>query len=326
MKILITGCAGFIGFSLSRKLLDKTSHHIIGIDSLNNEYDSGLKKDRMNILTKYKKFTFHKININNYRLIKESFLKERYDRVIHLAAQAGVRKSIHDPDLYLKSNIIGQFNILKASNLIKLKHLIFASSSSVYGKSNKFPLYENDKTDSPESFYAATKKSNEVIAMSFSKIYFLPITALRFFTVYGEYGRPDMAPYKFTKKIINGETIDLFNSGDHYRDFTYIDDITINIIKLINKIPKKSNIKAPFEIFNIGNGSTIRLSKFVNLIEKKLGKKAKIKKLPMQRGDVYKTYASNKKLKNIIKLSNTTPIEQGMQKFIDWFKSYHKIN
>ena len=322
MKILITGCAGFIGFSLCNKLLKESNYDVIGIDSLNREYDEGLKKDRMSILKKYKKFSFFKIDIFNFLLIKKNFLYHNYDYVIHLAAQAGVRKSIDNPDLYLQSNIIGHFNILKASKLINVKHHIFASSSSVYGKSNKFPLDELDNTDLPASFYAATKKTNEIVARSFAEIYKLPITGLRFFTVYGEYGRPDMAPYKFTKKIYNGETINLYNSGNHFRDFTYIDDVTSAIKKLIRKQPCNYKNNPPFRILNIGNGSTVKISDFVKLIEKKLDIKAKIKKLPMQPGDVYKTFSNTKKINKLIKLKKTTSIDKGMDNFIRWYKMY----
>ncbi len=318
MNILITGGLGFIGFSLCKKLLENKKYQVHSIDNINKYYDFGLKKLRKKELLKQNnKFYFYKQDILNYDFLKKIFKKHKYDYVIHLAAQAGVRKSISDPTIYLNSNIVGFYNVLKICNEENVKHFLFASSSSVYGKSKKFPLSETDITDTPESFYAATKKSNEILGHSFSEIYKIPITALRFFTVYGEYGRPDMAPFKFTKNIANGQEIDLYNGGDHYRDFTYIDDVTEAIIKLIPKVPNDK--KLPFRIINIGSGKTIKISKFVKLIEKKVSKKAKINHLPMQTGDVHKTQANVQKLTRIIKKKKFTSIEQGMSKFIDWY-------
>lgn len=318
-NILITGCAGFIGYHLSKKLLENTRFKIYGIDNINDYYDTKLKKKRLAILKKQKNFNFEKTDITNQKKIDFSFKKNQYEVVINLAAQAGVLYSIENPETYLKNNIEGFFNILAASKKFNIKHLIFASTSSVYGPANNFPLREYDNTDKPLSFYAATKKSNEVMAHSFSNVYKLPCTGLRFFTVYGPMGRPDMALFKFTKAILNKKNIYLNNNGNHVRDFTYIDDIVSGIIKLINIPPKK---KIPFEIFNIGNSNPKKLKSFLSEIENYLGIKAKIKYRELQVGDIYKTHASVDKLKNKTGYQASTEIKIGIKKFIDWYKEY----
>tara|TARA_B110000444_G_scaffold231104_1_gene238839 strand:- start:2149 stop:3120 length:972 start_codon:yes stop_codon:yes gene_type:complete len=322
MKILITGCAGFIGYNLCRKLLIENKYKIYGIDNINDYYDVELKKSRIKDLKKnYKHFNFKKVNISNKNLISKLFIKEKFTHVINLAAQAGVRFSIENPLPYVESNLIGFFNILDASRKNKIKHLIFASTSSVYGDSKKFPLKETSNTDKPLSFYAATKKSNEVMAYSYSNIYGLPCTGLRFFTVYGPYGRPDMALFKFTKSIINNDTIELFNQGNHIRDFTYIDDVTTSIVKLIDKA---STQKIPFEIFNIGNSKPEKLKLFLTLIEKTLGINAKVKLLKLQKGDVHKTHADTSKIVKKINYKPHTKISEGIKKFIDWYINFYK--
>ena len=322
MTILITGSAGFIGYHVSKKLLN-LNYKIIGLDNINNYYDINLKKKRLISLKKNKKFSFNKIDLCNYIKLNNLIKKNKIKIIIHLAAQAGVRNSIKNPKNYFKSNLEGFFNILEVSRNNKIKHLIFASTSSVYGENNKFPLNENDKTDHPLSFYAATKKSNEVMAHSYSHIYKLPCTGVRFFTVYGPFGRPDMALYKFTNNIVKNKLIDLFNNGNHQRDFTYIDDVVDGVVSLIKKFPKKNT---PYEIFNIGNGKSKKLIDYLKYIEKYLLKKAKIRKLPLQNGDIIKTHSNIKKLKNFTNYKPKTDIDLGISKFIEWFKDYHKIN
>lgn len=318
-NILITGCAGFIGYHISKKLLKNKKFKIYGIDNINEYYDTKLKKKRLINLKKHKNFNFEKIDITNKKKIDFSFKKNNYEVVINLAAQAGVLYSIKNPETYLRNNIGGFFNILVASRKFNIKHLIFASTSSVYGPANNFPLKENDNTDQPLSFYAATKKSNEVMAHSFSNVYKLPCTGLRFFTVYGPMGRPNMALFKFTKAILNKKKMYLNNNGNHVRDFTYIDDIVDGVIKLINKPSKK---KIPFEIFNIGNSNPKKLKNFLSEIEKYLGIKAKIKYRSLQVGDIYKTHASVDKLKIKTGYQASTEIKTGIKKFIDWYKEY----
>ena len=332
MKVLVTGCAGFIGFHLSKKLINE-GISVVGIDNINSYYDVKLKKDRLKILKKTKlnkkyKFLFHKIDISNKSSLKKIFKKYNFDQVIHLAAQAGVRYSIEKPEAYVNSNLVGFANILENCRQKKIKHLFFASTSSVYGESNKFPYKETHNTDSPIQFYAATKKSNEVMAHSYSYLFNLHTTALRFFTVYGPWGRPDMALYKFTKNIIENKKVPLFNRGNHYRSFTYIDDVIEAIILLVRKKRKKNYLdkKTPFEIINIGNNKSESLKKYLKIIEKKLNKKSKKKLLPIQSGDIKTTLADIKVLRKKTNFKPKVSIEEGISKFINWFLSYHRIN
>jgi len=322
MKVLITGSSGFIGFHLANLLLKKKIE-VLGIDNLNNYYDVELKKNRLNILKKNKNFIFYKFDLKNIDKLNEVVKKNKIKTIVHLAAQAGVRYSIENPKTYLKNNLEVFFNILEVSRNNKLKHLIFASTSSVYGENKNFPLKENEDTSKPLSFYAATKKSNEVMAHSYSYIFKLPCTALRFFTVYGPYGRPDMALFKFTKNIIDNKKIELFNNGNHFRDFTYIDDIISGIYSIIKK-PSKN--KTPFNIFNIGNGDSRKLKDYLHIIEKKLGRKALIKNLPLQKGDIIKTHSDIHSLNNFSNYKPKTKIEEGVGKFIDWFMKYYNID
>ena len=322
MSILVTGAAGFIGYHLIKKTLNKNKE-VIGIDNINSYYDIILKKDRINKLKKNKKFSFYKVDLSNYKKINNIVKKNKIKIIIHLAAQAGVRYSIKNPRSYFNSNLEGFFNILEVSRHNKIKHLIYASTSSVYGDSKKFPLNENDRTDQPLSFYAATKKSNEVMAHSYSYIYNLPCTGVRFFTVYGPFGRPDMALFKFTKKIINNHTIELFNNGNHFRDFTYVDDIVDGIYLLINKQSKKT---IPYQIFNIGNGTPKKLIDYLKHIEKNLKKISKTKKLPLQVGDVVKTHSNINKLKKYTGYKPKTNIKIGISRFIEWYKDYYRTN
>ncbi|MDA7694732.1 GDP-mannose 4,6-dehydratase [Candidatus Pelagibacter sp.] len=332
MKIFITGSSGFIGFHLSKKLLDD-GHSIHGFDSMNNYYDIKLKKARYQMLIKYKKFSFTKGNLENQKTINNSIIKFKPKVIIHLAAQAGVRYSIDNPLIYLKTNVMGTYNVIEAAKKIKAKHLMIASSSSVYGANKKLPFKETDKTETQLSMYAATKKSTESIAHSYSNIWKVPITMLRFFTVYGPWGRPDMAYFKFTKKIINKQKIDIYNKGKMYRDFTYIDDIVDGISALINKAPnltKFGKIKndslspvGPFRILNIGNTKKIYLLDFINTLEKELGIKAKRNYMLMQKGDVKMTLSNTSLLKKLTGYNPKTSYKVGIKKFLKWYLKYY---
>ena len=332
MKIFITGSSGFIGFHLSEKLLKK-GFIIYGFDSMNNYYDVKLKKERLKILKKYKNFFFTKANLENKNKLFKCLSKFKPQIIIHLAAQAGVRYSIKKPSICLSANILGTFNLLEIAKKVRPKHLIIASSSSVYGANKEFPFKETDKTDLQKSVYAATKKSTETLAHSYSALWNLPITMLRFFTVYVHFGRPDMAYFSFTKKILAGKTINIFNRGNMYRDFTYVDDIINGIKKLLNKIPStnKKKIKndslspvAPYRILNIGNTKKIYLLDFINTLEKKLKKTAKRKYLSMQKGDVHSTLSNCALLKKLTGYNPKTSYKVGINKFIKWYLSYYK--
>ncbi len=334
-KILITGAAGFIGYHLTQ-LLASNNFNIIGIDNLNSYYNVNLKKDRLKQLEKFNNFKFLKIDLIDKNSLFDLFKKEKFEYVIHLAAQAGVRYSIENPYAYIDSNIYGFINVLEACRNFPIKHLIYASSSSVYGANVKQPFAENDNVDHPVSLYAATKKSNELMAHTYSDLYKIPTTGLRFFTVYGPWGRPDMAYFSFTKNILEGKEIKVFNNGDLERDFTYIDDIVFAIEKLIDKIPSEtpewdrveaepSTSFAPYRIFNIGNNKPVKLMEFISTLEKLLGKEANKKFLPMQPGDVYSTYADISKLNKLIGYKPTTSIEEGLAKFVKWYKKYFNI-
>jgi len=320
MKILVTGCAGFIGFHLSSFLLKKNIN-VIGIDNINDYYDINLKKNRLKILRTYKKFSFNKFDLANKKKLDLVVKKNRIKIIIHLAAQAGVRYSIKNPDSYFKNNLKVFFNVLEISRLYKINHLMFASTSSVYGENLNYPSNENFNTDQPLSFYAATKKSNEIMAYAYSNIYKLPCTGLRFFTVYGPYGRPDMALFKFTKNILENKKIELFNNGNHARDFTYIDDIIDGIFSIIKKT---KNPKKPFNIFNIGNGNSKNLKEYIKLIEKNLNIKAKFKKLPIQLADIKKTHSDISNLNLYSGYKPKVNIEIGVKRFINWYKEYYK--
>ncbi len=332
-KILITGSSGFIGFHVAKRYLDK-GFKVCGFDSMNNYYDVNLKKSRLKILKNYKNFSFIKGNLENQSILNTSVKKFKPTIIIHLAAQAGVRYSIDNPDIYLNSNIYGTFNVIKIANKIKVKHLIIGSSSSVYGANKKTPFKEIDKTDHQVSFYAATKKSTENLAHSYSSLWKLPISILRFFTVYGPWGRPDMAYFKFTKNILDGKKIDVYNKGKMFRDYTYIDDIVDGIFKLTNKVPKLNSIKkykndslshvAPTRILNIGNTKKILLSDFINTLEKELKIKIKKNYMPMQKGDVLSTLSDSSLLKKITGYNPKTNYKIGIKKFLKWYLNYYK--
>ena len=321
MNFLITGSAGFIGFHLCNKLLQNKRNIIFGVDNLNNYYDVRLKNKRNNILIKkYSNYIFKKLDIGDKFKLFNNFKNKKIDIVINLAAQAGVRYSITNPETYIKSNIVGFFNVLELSKNKKVKHLLYASSSSVYGQNDKFPIKEEFNTSSPISMYAASKKTNEILAYSFAYTYKLKCTGLRFFSVYGPYGRPDMALFKFVKNIKNNKKIELYNGGNHERDFTYVDDVVDSIIRLIKK---PSTNKISHQILNIGYGKSIKLMDFVVLIEKYLSKKASVKKLKLQTGDVRKTHSDIKKLIKKIKFKPITGIEKGVKNFINWYNTYY---
>jgi UDP-glucuronate 4-epimerase len=325
MVTLITGCSGFIGFHLTKSILIKNKFSkVIGIDNMNTYYDIKLKEERKkNLLRlKNKNFVFFKIDISNKKKLDLIFKKYKISRIFHFAAQAGVRYSLNNPEQYLNSNIIGFFNLLECAKEFNVKKFFFASSSSVYGNvKSKSYFHEEINTNQPVSFYAATKKSNEVMAHSYSKIYNLKLVGLRFFTVYGPFGRPDMAYYKFTKKILNNQKIDMYNNGNHIRDFTYIDDV-VNSILLLDKNFKKINSK--FEIFNIGASMPVSLKNFIKIIESHLDKKAKINKIKFQKGDVIGTRASILKLKRITNYNPKINLSEGIKRFIIWYKSFEK--
>lgn len=319
-KILITGCAGFIGFHLSKKLSKKFC--IIGVDNLNSYYDVKLKKDRLKILKKIKDFKFYKSDITNFQEVKKIFNTNKFDTVINLAAQAGVRYSLENPLSYINSNINGFFNIIENCKIFKVKYLLYASTSSVYGNQTKFPIREDFDTSSPIQLYAATKKSNELIAHCYSHLYKIKTVGLRFFTVYGPWGRPDMALFKFTKNILKNKPIEIYNYGQHTRDFTYIDDIVHGIEKCLFYRNSKTN----FRILNLGNSKPIKLINFIKIIENILKKKAKKTFYSIQKGDVFKTHSSIKKAKNEINFSPKIKHQEGISKFISWFKTYYKVN
>ena len=331
-KIFITGSSGFIGFHTAKKFLDK-GIKVHGYDSMNDYYDVRLKKNRLNILKQYKNFYFTKGMLENKKLLNQSVLKFKPTIIVHLAAQAGVRYSIDNPDIYLNSNIIGTFNVINIANKIKVKHLIIGSSSSVYGANKKIPFKEIDRTDHQVSFYAATKKSTESLAHSYSSLWKIPITMLRFFTVYGPWGRPDMAYFKFTKNILSGKKIDIYNKGKMYRDYTYIEDIVDGIYKLLNKIPRLNKKKfkndslspvAPFRTLNIGNTKKIYLLDFINTLEKELNIKIKKNYMPMQKGDVHSTLSDSSLLKRITGYNPKTNYKVGIKKFIKWYLDYYQ--
>lgn len=317
-RILITGAAGFIGFHLAKRLLNQEMH-VIGIDNMNDYYDVRLKEMRLEILQSYKNFTFHRENIAEKEVITKIFEIDKPDIVVNMAAQAGVRYSITNPDVYLESNLIGFYNILEACRKYPVEHLLFASSSSVYGSQKKVPFSIDDSVDRPISFYAATKKSNELMAFTYSHLYGIKATGLRFFTVYGPYGRPDMAYFSFTEKICKGETIKIFNQGDMYRDFTYIDDIVEGVCRILCQPPKEDKEGNAYKIYNIGSNKPEQLMYFIELLEKKLGKSAQKQFLPMQPGDVYQTYADITELERDFGFVPKTTLEEGLEKFIKWY-------
>ena len=338
MILLITGSAGFIGSFLCKRLLETTDNQIIGIDNLNDYYDVSLKEKRLKVLSPFKNFTFIKGDISDKSFIDKLFKEYKFDIVVNLAAQAGVRYSIDHPDVYIQSNIIGFYNILEACRHHPVKHLVYASSSSVYGGNTKVPFSTDDKVDNPVSLYAATKKSNELLAHAYSKLYNIPTTGLRFFTVYGPMGRPDMAYFSFTNKLIKGQIIEIFNYGNCKRDFTYVDDIVEGIIKVMNKAPEKKDGEdglpiPPYKVYNIGNNNPENLLDFVQILSEELVRakvlpedydfEAHKKLVPMQKGDVPITYADTSDLERDFGYKPSTSLKEGLRRFAEWFYYFY---
>lgn len=334
MNIMITGAAGFIGAALAFRLLER-GDEVYGVDNLNNYYDVRLKEARLARLTG-SRFKFHKLDIADRQGMAELFRKQRFDTVVNLAAQAGVRYSLENPHAYVDANLVGFVNVLEGCRHSGVRHLVFASSSSVYGANTRLPFSEHDNVDHPVSLYAATKKANELMAHCYAHLYHLPCTGLRFFTVYGPWGRPDMALFKFTRGILNGDLIPVFNRGKMVRDFTYIDDIVEGVIRVIDRTatpdpawsgdnPDPAISYAPYRIYNIGNSEPVELMRYIEVLEKRLRKKARLEMLPMQDGDVPATSANVQELERDVHFKPSTSIEAGIGRFVEWYKSYHGI-
>lgn len=321
LKILVTGAAGFIGYHISRKLLE-LGHSVVGVDNLSDYYRVDLKMMRLGELLSFERFRFSKLDLADRRSVADLFSAEEFQRVIHLAAQAGVRYSIENPFAYIDSNLIGMMTVLEGCRHSRVEHLVYASSSSVYGMNDKVPFSEADMVDSPVSLYAATKKSNELMAHSYAKLYGIPVTGLRFFTVYGPAGRPDMAPWLFTEAIVKGEPIKVFNYGRMQRDFTYIDDIVEGVLRIHDVIPEG---EIPYDVFNIGNNKPIELSRFIRAIEMACGREAEKIYLDMQPGDVERTYADTQRLETVVGYKPQMGIEEGMRRFVEWYKSFCQL-
>jgi UDP-glucuronate 4-epimerase len=331
----VTGTAGFIGSALSLRLLER-GDEVVGIDNLNDYYDVNLKLARLERLQSYEHFKFIKLDIADRKAVEDLFIQEKFQKVMHLAAQAGVRYSITHPHAYIDSNIVGFINILEGCRHNAVEHLAYASSSSVYGANTKMPFSIHDNVDHPVSLYAASKKANELMAHTYSHLYQLPTTGLRFFTVYGPWGRPDMSPFLFARNILEGKPIDVFNYGNHRRDFTYIDDIVEGVIRVVDQPaqpnqdwssnnPDPATSLAPYRIYNIGNNTPVPLLTFIETLEKYLGKTAIKNLLPMQPGDVPDTYADVSELANDLGYKPATLLDEGIKNFVDWYKDYYKI-
>jgi len=336
MKVMITGVAGFIGSNLALRLLAR-GDSVYGVDNLNDYYDVTLKEARLRRLTPDPKFTFEKLDIADRAGMERMFKREKFDAVMNLAAQAGVRYSIENPHAYVDANLVGFCNILEGCRHSGVKHLVFASSSSVYGANTRMPFSEHDNVDHPVSLYAASKKANELMAHSYAHLYKLPCTGLRFFTVYGPWGRPDMALFKFTKGILAGEPIPVFNEGKMVRDFTYIDDIVEGVVRVIDHTaaanpawsgdqPDPATSYAPFRIFNIGNNNPVQLMRYIEVLEQCLGKKAVLDLLPMQAGDVPATSANTEALEQAVGFRPDTTVETGIARFVEWYKEYYRVS
>jgi UDP-glucuronate 4-epimerase len=335
LKYLVTGAAGFIGFHVVQRLCE-AGHQVVGLDNLNDYYDVNLKLARLKVLEVESLFSFVKIDLADREGVAELFSQQKFERVIHLAAQAGVRYSIDNPMAYADSNLVGHLTILEGCRNNKVEHLVYASSSSVYGLNNKVPFATSDSVEHPISLYAATKKSNELMSHTYSHLYGVPTTGLRFFTVYGPWGRPDMALFKFTKAIINGDSIDVYNNGDMRRDFTYIDDIVEGILRVQNIIPQgnkewqvetgsAAQSTAPYQLYNIGNGNPVKLTEFIESLEDSIGIKAKQNLMPMQPGDVYQTYADVDDLFNTTGYKPAMSVSQGVDNFVNWYRDFYQV-
>lgn len=333
MNVLVTGVAGFIGCFTAKRLLE-AGHTVVGLDNLNDYYDVALKRSRLDLLAGEPGFTFCMADIADAATLERVFATHRPEYVVHLAAQAGVRYSLENPASYVQSNLVGFFNILECCRHFPVAHLVYASSSSVYGLNTALPFAEKDRADHPASLYAATKRSNELMAHSYSHLYDIPVTGLRFFTVYGPWGRPDMAPFIFTKAILAGTPIKVFNNGKMQRDFTYIDDIVEGVVSVCGVIPRRTAVwdastplpdesSAPFAVYNIGNNQSVSLERFIEVLEDAIGKKAIREYLPMQDGDVVATYADIRALQSVASFSPKTSIEVGVPKFVSWYTGYY---
>ncbi|APG18786.1 protein CapI [Kosakonia radicincitans] len=334
MKFLVTGAAGFIGFHVSERLL-QAGYQVVGIDNLNDYYDVSLKQARLDLLAS-PGFSFHKIDLADRENMAQLFATEKFDRVIHLAAQAGVRYSLENPHVYAESNLIGHLNVLEGCRHNKVQHLLYASSSSVYGLNRKMPFSTDDSVDHPVSLYAATKKANELMSHTYSHLYGLPTTGLRFFTVYGPWGRPDMALFKFTKAMLEGKSIDVYNYGKMKRDFTYIDDIVEAIVRMQEVIPQANpawtvetgtpaSSSAPYHVYNIGNSSPVELMDYITALEEALGIEAQKNMLPIQPGDVLETSADTQPLYETIGFKPQTSVKEGVKRFVEWYRDFYKV-
>ena len=335
MKVLVTGAAGFIGSTTARRLLAR-GDEVIGLDNLNDYYDVNLKKARLAILQKEPNFRFEFLDLANREGMEKLFASSRFDRVVHLAAQAGVRYSIQNPHAYVDSNVVGTLNVLEGCRHNAVQHLVYASTSSVYGANTNMPFSVHQNVDHPLSLYAATKKANELMAHTYASLYRLPVTGLRFFTVYGPWGRPDMALFLFTKSILEGKPIDVFNYGKHRRDFTYVDDIVGGVVAALDHIatpnadwnsdaPDPATSPAPYRLYNIGNAQPVDLMHYIAVLEERLGRKAEMNLLPLQAGDVPDTWADVEDLVNDVGYRPATPVETGVARFVDWYLDYHQI-
>jgi UDP-glucuronate 4-epimerase len=325
MKILLTGAAGFIGAATALRLLAR-GDEVVGLDNLNDYYDPALKHSRLAQLTPHPGFRFVQMDVADRPGMAQLFATEGFDRVVHLAAQAGVRYSLQNPNAYVDSNLVGFMNVLEGCRHHAVAHLVYASSSSVYGGNTKMPFSEGDPVDHPVSLYAATKKANELMAHSYSHLYNIPTTGLRFFTVYGPWGRPDMAPMLFTDAILSGHPIKVFNHGNMRRDFTYIDDIVEGVLRVLDRAATALDSTAPYRVFNIGNNQPVQLMDFIGCIEKSLGKTAEKQMLPMQDGDVPVTFADTQALQDWVGFAPSTPLDVGIQRFAEWYCAYHKVS
>lgn len=323
MSVLVTGAAGFIGFHTARRLC-REGHQVIGIDNLNSYYSVELKQARLALLAEYRNFRFLRLDVADKQALLEVFAQNPFEYVVHLAAQAGVRYSIDNPDLYAQSNLVGFLNVLEACRAHRPAHLVFASSSSVYGLNDQLPYATTDPVDQPVSFYAATKRANELMAHAYSHLYGIPTTGLRFFTVYGPWGRPDMAPFKFTEAILNGRAIDLYNDGAMSRDFTYIDDIVEGLVRLLPR-PPAIEAGVRHKLYNIGFGAPVKLLQFVECLEEALGIPAIKHFLPLQAGDVVDTWADTRELEEHIGFRPQVAVPFGVQSFVDWYRAYYRV-
>jgi len=335
LKILVTGAAGFIGSATARQLLQR-GDTVVGLDNFNDYYDVTLKEARAALLAPYDKFSMVRLDLVDRAAMESLFAAHRFDRVVHLAAQAGVRYSIENPHSYIESNIVGTLHVLEGCRHNKVEHLVYASSSSVYGANTTMPFSVHQNVDHPLALYGATKKANELMAHTYSNLYGLPTTGLRFFTVYGPYGRPDMALFMFTKNIIEGKPIDVFNYGKHRRDFTYVDDIVQGVIRTLDHIatpnpdwdaanPDPGTSMAPYRLYNIGNQQPVELMRYIEIIEKCVGRKAEMNMLPLQPGDVPDTWADTTALSDAVGYAPSTPIETGVRNFVDWYLEFYKV-